>query len=96
MQFLALSRRRIELFSPEDFAVRIEDESQRVRTLYSEGVIRQIWTRGDMPGACILIEADSLEQVDAVLASLPLYQAGMLEIISVLPLKPYAGFGPRS
>jgi muconolactone delta-isomerase len=95
MQFLALSRRRIERFSDADFAAMADEESQRVRTLYAEGVIRQIWRRGDMPGACILLEADSEETARALLATLPLAEAGMLELILVTPLQPYPGFGPR-
>ena len=95
MQFLTLSRRRTEAFTEAQFAEKLEDEAQRVRTLYSEGAIRQIWRRGDMPGACILFEADSEEAVYALLESLPLAQAGMLEIMSVIPLCPYPGFSPR-
>lgn len=95
MQFLAISRRRIESFSEADFAALAEEESQRVRTLYAEGVIRQIWRRGDMPGACILLEADSEEMARALLATLPLAKADMLELVCVAPLLPYPGFGPH-
>jgi muconolactone delta-isomerase len=95
MQFLTLSRRRSEAFSDAEFAAFAEAESQRARSLYAEGAIRQIWQRGDMPGACILFEAASEEEVRAALATLPLMQAGMLELLWVIPLKPYRGFGPR-
>jgi muconolactone delta-isomerase len=95
MQFLSTSRRRTELFSEGQFAPLLEAEAQRVRTLYAEGIIRQIWRRGDLPGACILFEAASEEEVRGHLATLPLAAAGMLEIISVIPLVPYPAFGPR-
>jgi hypothetical protein len=32
--------------------------------------------------------------VRAALESLPIFQAGMLEIVALVPLEPYAGFGP--
>ena len=95
MQFLTLARRRSEAFSDAEFAPYLEAEAQRARFLYAEGVIRQIWQRGDMPGACILFEATSEEEVRAALATLPMMQAGMLELLWVIPLKPYRGFGPR-
>ncbi|WP_322023588.1 muconolactone Delta-isomerase family protein [Burkholderia sp. BCC1977] len=95
MQFLTLSRRRTEQFSDLAFQSRLEAEAQRARTLYSEGFIRQIWQRGDMPGACLLIEAEDEVKVREGLESLPLVAAGMLEITNIVPLSPYRGFGPR-
>lgn len=95
MQFITLSRRRTEQFSDEQFAPLLEAETHRARTLYSQGIIRQIWHRGDMPGACLMIEAASEQEVREILSTLPLVAAGMLEIVSVVPLKPYGGFGPR-
>jgi hypothetical protein len=60
-------------------------EALRARTLYSEGFIRQIWQRGDMPGACLLLEAADEVQVRAGLESLPLVAASMLEITNIVP-----------
>ena len=42
----------------------------------------------------MIIEADSDAAVREGLNSLPLAQAGMVEV-SIVPLKPYAGFCPR-
>ena len=95
MQFLSLSRRRTDAFPSEAFTPElIAGESQRVKELYAAGLIRQIWKRGDMPGAAILWEAASEEAVREAVASLPIFQAGMLEIVVLTPLEPYAGFGP--
>jgi muconolactone delta-isomerase len=94
MQFLSVSRRKTESFAESEFASRAAAEAERARAMYAEGFIRQIWTRRDVPGACILWEADSEEHVRELLNSLPLAAAGMLEI-TVIPLRPYAGFGPR-
>ena len=51
MQFMTLSRRRTEQFSDADFAARVPAEVAQARVLYAQGFIRQIWHRGDMPGA---------------------------------------------
>jgi len=94
MQFLTMSQRRTESFTDAEFAAHAEAEVQQARVLYAEGFIRQIWHRNDVPGACILVEADSEEQVREKLNTLPLMQKGMLAV-SITPLQPYAGFGPR-
>ncbi len=95
MQFLSLSRRRTDAFPPEAFTPELNArESQRVRELYGSGILRQVWRRGDVPGAAILWEAASVAEVRAALDSLPIAQAGMLEILVVAPLAPYPGFGP--
>ena len=92
MQFLSLSRRILDnpsAFTPELMAAEIA----RVRELYAAGTLRQIWKRGDLAGAAILWEAPSLADVEAAIASLPIRQAGLLEIVALLPLEPYPGFG---
>jgi hypothetical protein len=93
MQFISLSRRRSDRFSEAEFAMLLEAEVAQARVLYADGFIRQIWHRGDLPGACILLEADSLEQAKARLHTLPMVRTGMLEV-SIVPLVPYAGFCP--
>lgn len=95
MQFISLSRRRTDAFPPEAFTPELgARESQRVRELYAAGILRQVWKRGDVPGASILWEAASEAEVRAALESLPIYQAGMLELVALVPLEPYPGFGP--
>ena len=95
MQFLSLSRRRTDAFPPEAFTPElIAGEGQRVKELYAAGVLRQVWKRGDMPGAAIVCEAEDEAQARGFCESLPLFKAGMLEIVALLPLEPYAGFGP--
>ena len=84
MQFLSLSRRRIDIFPPEAFTPElVAREGQRVKELYAEGILRQIWKRGDIPGASILWEASSEAEVQAALDSLPISQLGMLEILAI-------------
>ena len=95
MQFLSLSRRRTDAFPPEAFTAElVAREGLRVKELYASGSLRQVWRRGDMPGAAIVWEAADEAEVRAALDSLPINQAGMLEIVALVPLEPYPGFGP--
>jgi muconolactone delta-isomerase len=96
MQFMVLTRRRMEAFAAEEWTpALIEMEAQRVRELYTAGSVRSIWRRKDMPGSVILIEAASEEETRTLVGSLPLAQRGMLEFVVVTGLEPYAGFAPR-
>jgi muconolactone delta-isomerase len=95
MQFLILSRRRTERFTDDQFAALLEQEVAQARVLYAEGFFRQLWHRGDVPGGCLLVEADSKERVRERLNTLPLYRADMIEF-SIVPLRPYAGFCPAA
>ena len=93
MQFLSLSRRRVDAFPPEVLTPELlADEGQRIKALYASGILRQIWKRADIPGAAILWEAASEAEVRAAIAGLPIFQAGMLEIVALVPLEPYPGF----
>jgi muconolactone delta-isomerase len=95
MQFLTLSRRRTDAFPAEAFTPElIGQEAQRVKEMYATGLLRQVWKRGDTPGAAIIWEAATEAEVRDAVASLPIYKAGMLELSAILPLEPYAGFGP--
>lgn len=97
MQFLSLSRRLVDKFPAEAFTPELmARETARVRELYAIGTLRQIWKRGDMPGASILWETASKAEVEAAIASLPIFQAGLLEIVALIPFEPYPGFGPVS
>ncbi len=95
MQFLALLRRRTEAFSDADFAPLMDAEAEEARRLYGDGIVRNIWGRGDFPGAVIQLEADSEEAARTALRRLPLYRAEMLEL-TLIPLAPYRGFLPKS
>jgi muconolactone delta-isomerase len=93
MQFLSLSRRRVDEFPPEAFTAELmARETARVKALYLSGLLRQIWKRDDVPGAAILWEAASEAEARAALDSLPINQAGLLEILFVVPLAAYPGF----
>ncbi|HTJ26366.1 MAG TPA: hypothetical protein VMA36_09375 [Candidatus Limnocylindria bacterium] len=93
-QFIALCARDTARFSDQDFAPILEPEAERARALYGAGVFRAVWGRGDLPGAVILVEAETLEAAQAAVGSLPLVEKGMLQV-TLIPLAPYRGFLPR-
>ena len=96
MQFIVLNERNVADFAPEDFtADKVAPEVQRVRELYGQGFVRQIWHRGDVAGGCLLVEADNESAARELLNTLPLVAAGMVIVATVVPLKPFAGFGPQ-
>ncbi|HUY93856.1 MAG TPA: muconolactone Delta-isomerase family protein [Terracidiphilus sp.] len=92
MQFLTLTRRRLDAFPAEAFTTElIGREQKRAKELYGSGLARQIWKRGDIAGSVILWEANSEAEVRDALAALPLAQQGMLEVVALIPLEPYPG-----
>ena len=68
-------------------------EVDYVRARYADDRIRQVWSRGDVAGAVLLIEAANYEEASAIVASLPLMKSGFLQVESTVPLKPYRAFG---
>jgi muconolactone delta-isomerase len=95
MQFLTLSRRRTDAFPAEAFTAElVAGEARRVKELYATGLLRQIWKRGDTPGAVIVWEAASEGEAREAVATLPIFKAGMLDLVALVPLEPYTGFGP--
>ena len=96
MQFLVVTRRRSDAFPVAAWTHQLlEDEAEHVRSLYLEGSIRAIWRRNDEPGAILIFEANTQDQVEQIMASLPLARRGMLEVAMTTKLTPYSGFGPR-
>ncbi len=93
---MAVLRRRTETFSDEEFGKYLEAEAEAVRGLYIDGTVRSIWSRGDALGAVVLIEAESAEHAERVVAGFPLMERGMLDFEKLIPLRGYRGFGPRA
>lgn len=93
MQFLVLARRLTEKFTEEQFAPLLHPEAERVRELYAEGHLRAIWSRGDVLGACFMLECPGLAEAESIAKTLPLNIAGMLEV-QIIPLRGYRGFAP--
>jgi len=95
MQFLTLLARHPDKANATVPPVLREAEFEIVRRYYADGFVRQIWLRGDAAGACVIVEAGSIEEVAEKLDALPLAREGFLQTQSIAPLQPYPGFAPR-
>jgi hypothetical protein len=73
-----------------------EAEFEMIRGLYTVGLVRQIWLRGDAGGACAIVEAASTDEVAEKFNALPFIREGYLQPPMIVPLKPYSGFAPRN
>lgn len=92
--FLALVRRKMEQFSEEEIAKLLEPEAECVRALYTQGIFRAVWSRGDVKGAVVQMECASEAEAKNVLDALPFARHGIAEF-KIIPLLPYRGFAPR-
>ena len=72
-------------------AALLQAESRRAWELHQAGVIRELYFRADRHAAVLVLECASTEEVQAVLATLPLVTAGLIAF-EVIPLAPYPGF----
>lgn len=91
MQFIVITRRRTEAFTDAQFAEQLSVEAQRARELYADGHFRTINSRGDVPGAVIVVEARDLDDASRLVGSLPLAKLEMMEV-QIIPVRPYRGF----
>jgi muconolactone delta-isomerase len=84
----------------EQFQPYLEAEAAAAWALYQAGVIRELYFRADRSAAVLILECDDLAHAEAVLATLPLVQAGLITF-ELIPLRAYPGFarlfgaGPR-
>lgn len=66
-------------------------EAQEVWQLHQAGVIRELYFRADRNEVVLVLECNSADEAQEVLAVLPFVQAGLI-VFEVLPLKAYPGF----
>jgi muconolactone delta-isomerase len=90
MKILALEK-EVPGVADEAFEPHLQDEAKRAWDLYQAGLVRELYLRGDWPGAVLMLECDSLSAAEEVLASLPLVRHGLIRF-ELVPLRPYPGF----
>jgi muconolactone delta-isomerase len=74
-----------------DFARYQQAELRRAWQLYSDGVIRELYTRTDAPNVVLMLEAPDLERARAAIDSLPMVPAGVLTF-NLMALGPFLHF----
>ena len=79
---------RSDKFTDEEFAPLLPAEAKTALQLVADDIVREIYSRQDGRGAILVLEADSEDAANAILAELPLAKAGMLDF-DVYPVKAY-------
>ena len=90
MRILALER-ELPGAPADDFKRLSKVEAAKAWELYQAGVIRELYFRQDRPEAVLILECANAEEAEAVLATLPFVQAGLIAF-DIIPLAPYPGF----
>jgi hypothetical protein len=90
MKVLALGRDTAPADDPRFPEIR-PAEARRAWELYQQDVLREIYFRADRPNGVLVLEVPDLAAARAVIDSLPLVAAGLVDF-DLVPLKPYPGF----
>lgn len=90
MKFLAIEK-DVTGVSEAEYLPHLKSEARRVWELYLEGVIREIYLRGDRQDAVIVMECDTEDAARDILKTLPLAKQGLIDF-DIVPLVPYPGF----
>ncbi len=88
MKILVLAQRHADV-SLEQIRPHFKAEVGAVWRLYTQGIIREFYTRADNGGPAILtVESESVESAKKALAELPLVEMKMLDL-DLIPLAPF-------
>lgn len=90
MKVLALGRDTAPADDPRFPEVR-PAEARRAWELYQQDILREIYFRADRPNGVLVLEVPDLAAARAVVDTLPLVAAGLIDF-DLVPLKPYPGF----
>lgn len=88
MKFAAINRIKQGTKTDEMHPLRA-NEAKVVWDLHKRGILESIFYRTDGPGALLILECASKEELQKELNKLPLHKYMDIEII---PLKPYEGY----
>ena len=88
MKILVLAQRNTEV-SVDQMRPHFKAEVEGVWNLYTQGVIREFYTRADQGGPAILmIESETVETAKQALQGLPMVENKMLKL-EMIPLAPF-------
>jgi hypothetical protein len=69
----------------EQIKPHLEAELRKIWSLYESNVIREMYFRGDKPGAVFILESKDLPEARAVIDSLPFVEHGLADF-ELIPL----------
>ena len=90
MKILALEK-ELPGAPPEAFQRYAKAEARAAWELHQAGAIRELYFRADRHEAVLVLECDSTEAAERVLASLPFVREGLITF-ELIPLVAYPGF----
>jgi hypothetical protein len=75
--------------SPEELAPLMDAEANHALSNYRDGIVREIYSRGDGNGAVVVLECDGEADAARIMGELPLAKAGLLafDIYETLPYR---------
>ncbi len=90
MRIIAIEKEAPGL-TKRDFVPYLRDEARQGWKLYKDGIIREMYFRGDKPEAVLILECKDEQEAQEKLATLPLVREGLISF-ELIPLRPYHGF----
>ncbi len=88
MKIIVLAQRH-QGVSLDEMRPHFKEEVEAVWNLYTQGTVREFYTRADNGGPAILtVESESVEEAQKSLATLPLVELKMLDL-ELIPLAPF-------
>ncbi len=90
MKFLALEK-QLPSVTENDVQPHLKAEALRVWELVQQGVIREIYFRGDVRSAVVMLECASQSEAEKAMETLPLVREELISF-EIVPLIPYPGF----
>ncbi len=90
MKILVLAKRNAEV-SVDQMRPHFKTEVEAVWALYTQGIVREFYTRADQGGPAILtVECENVEAAQKALQGLPLVELKMIDL-DLIPLAPFNG-----
>lgn len=67
----------------EKYQLHLQDEVHHVWQAYKNGIVREIYSRRDLPGVAIILECASVDEAKEAFGDFPLVSAGLIEIDAI-------------
>ena len=90
MKFFVIGKRK-DSVKPEQFAEYLDLEAELAIKLFKEEFIRELYSIKGGKGACMIVEAESEDEIKEKLSILPFVKNNYLDI-EIIEVKPYRGF----
>ncbi len=69
----------------------LKSEAETAWNYYEKGIFRELYMRGDRPGAVVILECQDTAEAKKIMSTLPLVKEKLIEF-DFIPLEPFAPF----